>query len=173
MTAMSSMRLFVVCASPPQSSFSWSLKRRTIPHPPGPGLPRHAPSLKTSTTSSLMVVVVAVRPLRERRQSPAACALLAPRRCDEAHAVHPLHRAHHVNTARDRPPAVAGLFHELEAIQPQLVAKRRRIAPEHAAVQLETEHAQPVAQAQKAYELRVPRRFFLSGRRNLREPPQR
>ena len=43
--AMSSMRLLVVCASPPNISFSWPFQRSTAPHPPGPGLPEHAPSV--------------------------------------------------------------------------------------------------------------------------------
>src|ERR1700676_54005 len=49
MAAISSMRLLVVGASPPASSFSTLRKRKTAPHPPGPGLPLHAPSVKIST----------------------------------------------------------------------------------------------------------------------------
>src|SRR6266702_3520627 len=47
--AISSMRLFVVMTSKPDSSFSVSPKRRMAPQPPGPGLPLHAPSVKMST----------------------------------------------------------------------------------------------------------------------------
>ena len=35
--AVSSMRLFVVASSPPQSSFSRLPERSTTPQPPGPG----------------------------------------------------------------------------------------------------------------------------------------
>src|SRR5439155_20599074 len=49
MAAISSMRLLVVSASPPAISFSTPRKRSTAPHPPGPGLPLQAPSVKIST----------------------------------------------------------------------------------------------------------------------------
>ena len=45
MTAVSSIRLLVVCASPPNSSFSCSPARSSAPQPPGPGLPLQAPSV--------------------------------------------------------------------------------------------------------------------------------
>ena len=45
MTAVSSMRLLVVCASPPESSRSCAPYLSTAPQPPGPGLPLHAPSV--------------------------------------------------------------------------------------------------------------------------------
>ena len=46
---VSSMRLLVVSASPPESSFSNTLlavrNRKIAPQPPGPGLPLQAPSV--------------------------------------------------------------------------------------------------------------------------------
>jgi hypothetical protein len=42
---INSMRLLVVCASPPFSSFSCSPYERIAPQPPGPGLPEQAPSV--------------------------------------------------------------------------------------------------------------------------------
>jgi hypothetical protein len=45
MAAISSIRLFVVCGSPPCSSFSVPFQRSTAPQPPGPGFPLHAPSV--------------------------------------------------------------------------------------------------------------------------------
>src|SRR5712671_4911461 len=51
MAAISSMRLLVVSSSLPASSFSTPRKRSTAPHPPGPGLPLHAPSVKISTSA--------------------------------------------------------------------------------------------------------------------------
>ena len=48
MTAVNSMRLLVVFSSPPLSSFSVVLWRNITPHPPGPGLPEHAPSVNIS-----------------------------------------------------------------------------------------------------------------------------
>src|SRR5690606_18189839 len=52
--AVSSMRLLVVAGSPPESSFSVVPSRSRAAQPPGPGLPRQAPSVKISTASSLM-----------------------------------------------------------------------------------------------------------------------
>src|SRR5690348_6386421 len=52
MAASSSMRLLVVSGSPPASSRSLSPMRRSTPQPPGPGLPRHAPSVNISTSGS-------------------------------------------------------------------------------------------------------------------------
>ena len=45
MTPVSSMRLLVVSAAPPDSSFSTPFHSRMAPQPPGPGLPEHAPSV--------------------------------------------------------------------------------------------------------------------------------
>jgi hypothetical protein len=50
--AISSMRLLVVRASPPDSSRSLPPERRIAPQPPGPGLPLHAPSVKISTSAA-------------------------------------------------------------------------------------------------------------------------
>src|SRR4051794_22216549 len=47
--ASSSIRLLVVSVSPPESSRSFSPMRSSTPQPPGPGLPRHAPSVNIST----------------------------------------------------------------------------------------------------------------------------
>src|ERR1700733_14047907 len=48
-TAVISMRLLVVAASPPDNSFSCAPMRRIAPQPPGPGFPEQAPSVKSST----------------------------------------------------------------------------------------------------------------------------
>ena len=45
MAAISSIRLFVACGSPPCSSFSVPFHRSTTPQPPGPGFRLHAPSV--------------------------------------------------------------------------------------------------------------------------------
>ena len=45
MTAVNSIRLLVVPASPPCNSFMWGPQRSTAPQPPGPGFPLHAPSV--------------------------------------------------------------------------------------------------------------------------------
>ena len=44
-TAVSSMRLLVVAASPPESSRLWGPYIKIAPQPPGPGLPEQAPSV--------------------------------------------------------------------------------------------------------------------------------
>src|SRR6185369_6803382 len=155
------MRLLVVAASPPHNSFSLFLKRNKTPQPPGPGLPRQAPSVKTSTGSLLLMILL--RSLRHRRERSAPRPFLAPGRRDQAHRLHALHRPDDVDAARDRPPARARLLHEGKALEPGAVRERRRIAAEHAAVQLEAQQSQPLAQPQQADELRVPwRRLVLA-----------
>src|SRR5512134_2545052 len=67
---------------------------------------------------------------RDRRERARGGAAVLPVRRDEPHAAHPFHRAHHVDAAADRPPAVAGLLHEREALQPAPLAERRRVAAE-------------------------------------------
>src|SRR5262249_1043163 len=54
MTAINSIRLFVVIASPPDSSISFPEAgcRRINAQPPGPGLPLQAPSVYRSTIGS-------------------------------------------------------------------------------------------------------------------------
>src|SRR5690348_10471330 len=52
--ATSSIRLLVVSGSPPESSRSLSPVRRSTPQPPGPGLPRHAPSVNISTSGGVV-----------------------------------------------------------------------------------------------------------------------
>lgn len=47
--AINSMRLLVVCGSPPFNSFSTSPNLRIAPQPPGPGFPEQAPSVNTIT----------------------------------------------------------------------------------------------------------------------------
>jgi len=49
MTAVISIRLFVVAAAEPPSSLTWPWERSTAAQPPGPGLPEQAPSVKTVT----------------------------------------------------------------------------------------------------------------------------
>ena len=59
-TAISSIRLFVVSASPPETSHCWKMlpsaqrPTSTAAYPPGPpGLPAQAPSVQTSYVRSL------------------------------------------------------------------------------------------------------------------------
>src|SRR2546423_13570353 len=118
-----------------------------------------------------MVILVAA--LRYRRQRAAPRALHAPRRRDDAHAVHALHRPHHVDAAGGRPPARPRLLHEREAFQPGLLPEWRRIAAELAAVQLEAQYAQPVAQPEQADEARIPGHAGMARSEELPRAPER
>src|SRR5262249_35010723 len=104
-------------------------------------------------------MMVFVRALGHRGERAAPRALHAPGRRDDPRAVHALHGADHGDTAHHRPPAGARLLHEGEAVEPELLLERRRIAAELAAVDLEAEDAQPVAQPQEADHARVPGHF--------------
>src|SRR3954463_11717475 len=115
-----------------------------------------------------------VAAMRHRRERAAPRTLHAPGRCDEPHAVDSLDRAHHVETAQERPPARAGLVHEGEAVEPGLLLEGRRVDAELAAVQLEPEHAQPVPQSKEADEARLPgAAALLHERDELAQPPER
>src|ERR1039458_4554103 len=54
MAATSSIRLFVVCGSTPRRMRSCFLYRRMHAHPPGPGLPKHDPSVKSVTSFNFL-----------------------------------------------------------------------------------------------------------------------
>src|SRR4029079_9425435 len=118
-------------------------------------------------TSSLMVVLL--RPLRHRRERAPPGPLHAPGRRHDAHAMDAFHGADHVDATEKRPPPLPGLLQDAEAVQPALLPEWRRIATELAPVQLEAEHAQPVAQSQQPDVARVPR-GFLARRAKLPRP---
>src|SRR5690606_24659375 len=88
MAAVSSMRLFVVWASPPPSSVTCPSGVTTMaPQPPGPGLPLAAPSLKTRMPFSFIRAFICARDRdtgargRERRaRRPARVVPCSPRR---------------------------------------------------------------------------------------------
>src|SRR5882672_11097417 len=69
-----------------------------------------------------------VLPLRHRRQGFLRGALVAPFRQDQPHAHVALDRANHIDRAADRPPAVARLLHEAEALEPPPLGERRATA---------------------------------------------
>src|SRR6266540_7474603 len=117
-------------------------------------------------------MVVLVRALGHRRQGAAARALHPPGGRDDAHAMHALDRADDVDAAEERPPARAGLLHEREAIEPDLLPEWRRVAAELAAVQLEAQDAQPVAQPEQADVARVPGGLLARGE-ELAHAPER
>src|SRR4051794_1873075 len=119
-------------------------------------------------------MVVLMTTLRNGRQGPAPGALNAPGWRHEPHAMHALDGADDIDAAEERPPARAGLVHEGEALEPDLLPERRYIAAEFAAVQLEAEHPQPVAQAQQPDEARIPGTLgFVHERNQLAQPPER
>src|SRR5690554_7362581 len=53
MAAISSIRLLVVCASPPCMVLQASPYRNNTPQPPGPGLPLQAPSVNITTLPAI------------------------------------------------------------------------------------------------------------------------
>src|SRR5438270_8842524 len=108
--------------------------------------------MRTTSIAIAPLHMHAVGLLCDRRERLARLALVAPVRDDQAHADGALDRAHDVDAAADRPPALARLLHELEALQPAGLRERRRVAAEAAAGQLEAEQRQPVLQPQEAEE---------------------
>ena len=59
--AIISMRLLVVSGAPPDISRSFPRQRKMAPQPPGPGFPRHAPSVNISTASRFAISIQSVR----------------------------------------------------------------------------------------------------------------
>src|SRR5215470_13606736 len=97
-----------------------------------------------------------VAPLRDRRERFLHGTLGPPVRRDQAHAGDALHRANHVYASADRPPALARLLHEAEALDPAALRERRGIAAEAPAVQLESQQRKPVLEPQQADVLAAP-----------------
>src|SRR6478752_9122589 len=62
-TPRSSMRLLVVCGSPPDSSRRCSPLTRMTAQPPGPGLPETAPSGTSSTSGPVAATASGIRDL--------------------------------------------------------------------------------------------------------------
>src|ERR1044071_4394629 len=85
-----------------------------------------------------------VLPLRHRSQGFLGSAFVAPFRQNQSHAHVALDRANDVDPAADRPPAVARLLHEPEALEPAALGERRGVAAEANAGQLESEPREPI-----------------------------
>src|SRR5258705_798040 len=98
-----------------------------------------------------------VLPLRDRGQGFFGNALVAPFRQDQAHAHVAFDRANDVNSAADRPPALARLLHEADALEPAALGERRGVAAEATAGQLEAEQREPILQAQQTDKPSPPR----------------
>jgi hypothetical protein len=73
--------------------------------------------------------------------------LLFPARQYQAHAMHALDRAQQVDAAGKGPPAIAGGFDEMPALQPAFMGAGRRVTAEAAALDLEAQQLQPVLEA--------------------------
>src|SRR5437867_670828 len=84
-----------------------------------------------------------------------------------------LDRANDVDAAADRPPAVARLFHEAEALEPAPLRERRRVTAETSAGQLEPEQREPVLQPQQTDELSAPGDLSSLPTERARRAPQR
>src|SRR6266581_6365528 len=110
------------------------------------------------TTSALLALfdMQSVLPLRHRSQGFLRGALVAPFRQDQPHAHIALDRANHINGAADRPPAVARLLHEAEALEQAPLGERRGVAAEATAGQLEAEQREPILQPQQTDEPAAP-----------------
>src|SRR5260370_11299081 len=95
--------------------------------------------MRTTSAPLAFFDMQSVLPLGHRSQGFFGCAFVAPFRQDQAHAHVALDRAYDVDTAADRPPAVARLLHEGEALEPPPLGERRGGAAEAPAGQLQAE----------------------------------
>src|SRR5216684_4265128 len=114
--------------------------------------------MRTGSTlrSRALFDMQSVLPLRHRSQGFLGGALIAPFRHDQPHAHVALDRANDVDAAADRPPAVARLFHEAEALEPAPLRERRRVTSETSTGQLEAEQREPILQPQQTDEPSAP-----------------
>src|SRR5574343_1833436 len=155
MAAVSSMRLLVVSASPPHSSFSCGPRRRIAPLPPGPGLPRQAPSVNISTVSSAAMAFL----LCNRAQCFGPCCLFFPFWGDQTHAVRALDGTQDINASREIPPALAGVLDKAPVLQPFQLIDGWDITSQAATVDFEAEQFHPVLQAIHRQVAAVPGEF--------------
>src|SRR3569623_52353 len=154
MAAISSMRLLVVRVSPPYRSFSVPLLRSTTPHPPGPGLPRQAPSVYISTTSAMLdltggglhhFAAAGERPLR------------APAGLDGREGRHPFLADHHVHAGKHWPVKTTQPFEKAPPPHHPFVTKRRPEAQRPLIDDVEAAQAEPLPDATEAEKASVPR----------------
>src|SRR5713101_5100326 len=110
--------------------------------------------MRTSSESAPLAFfdMQSVLPLRHRSQGFLCGALVAPLGHDQPHAHVALDRANDVDPAADRPPAVACLLHEAEALEPTPLGERRGVATEATAGQLEAEQREPILEPQQTDE---------------------
>src|SRR4051812_42610197 len=95
MTPRSSMRLFVVCGSPPESSRRCSPLTRMTAQPPGPGFPETAPSGTSSTSGPVAAAASGIRDLEHE------LAVLLARLEPALGLAHVLERSHGVDQRPD------------------------------------------------------------------------
>jgi hypothetical protein len=149
------MRLLVVTASPPNSSFS--APSDTQQGTPAPG-PRVALAGAIGVDLDLVhgVVLLWFRhaagcgppdggwpPARSRRAAPPGL----PGPAQQPHAAHPLDRHEEIDSPENRPPAGTGRVHPRESLQPALAHHRGPVTAKAAGLDLEAQQAQPVPHA--------------------------
>ena len=149
------MRLLVVAGSPPESSLTRSPARSTTPQPPGPGLPRQAPSVNASTDftsargrSASRMRHRAHRRARRRLDEAAddAESRLAAPQADRRQRLHAFLRAQQVAAAEDRQPALRPF---LARQNPQLLEPfdRQRVAVARRRGHIEAQQLEPIAES--------------------------
>src|SRR5437867_12946339 len=79
-----------------------------------------------------------------------------PRRRDDAHAQHTLGGAQEIHSPGNRPPAIACLLEELEALKPFVLVEWGHIGVEPAPGDFESEQRQPVLEAVERDEVSCP-----------------
>src|SRR6267143_3211678 len=114
-----------------------------------------------------------VLPLGHRSQGFLRGALVAPFGQNQPHAHVALDRAYDVDAAADRPPAVARLLHEGEALEPPTLGERRCVAAETPAGQLEAEQREPILEPQQTDEPPAPGNLPPFPAERARRTPQR
>src|ERR1044072_1922714 len=114
-----------------------------------------------------------VLPLRHRSQGFLGSAFVAPFRQNQSHAHVALDRANGVAPAADRPPAVARLLHEPEALEPAALGERRGGGAKAPAGRLNSGRREPILEPQKTDEPAAPGNLSPLPSDRARRTPQR
>src|SRR4029077_9304692 len=111
--------------------------------------------------------------LRDRRQCLAlASARGLPLRHDPAPALHALQSRQNVDPPRERPPTIAGGFHESHALDPSLADHGRDVTTHTARRDLDAQQTHPVLEPRQIDELTAPGDFLTPAIERLPGAPQ-
>ena len=131
-------------------------KREDGPQPPGPGFPRHAPSVKISTRSPTTQRVLCVPHARAGKSDRGQAPLRSPARPHQGQSGDPLARESDVRGPHSKRQRHAAALQESEAVQQMLAAERRSAKVGIELEQVEAEQREPIPETARRNETAAP-----------------